>query len=494
MHVKESSALAIGLLCALTARADLLIENVTVVSPEQAKPSANRHVLVRGERIAAISAKPIAVSPETTRIDGRARFLTPGLMDSHVHVVTPPGLPLHTDDKAIAALAEAYAIQQPRSYLYFGVTQVLDLVGLPEGIARFKAQPVRPDFFRCAAVIVLDGYPTVWIDKSQRYKLVPDYVYEPANAVTHPLPAGEDPARHTPEAVVGGIAASDARCVKIFIEDGFGPRTDWPLMSMPTLKRVVAEAHKHRLPVVAHANALDMQRMALDAGVDVLAHGLWNWNEYDESPGVPEAIAAHLRRIHAQKVGYQPTLRVLPGTADLFRKDTLEDPVYPKVVPPALLAWYATEAGGWFKKELQRDFGDMPESEIEQAQLRVGERGMRAVRYLAELGHPLLLASDTPSAPTYGNQPGYDTFREMRLMAESGVSLPAVLQAATINNARQFGLDRDYGTVERGKIANLLLLKSNPLESIDAWSEIDRVILRGAALEREPLAAGRSGS
>jgi imidazolonepropionase-like amidohydrolase len=73
-------------------------------------------------------------------------------------------------------------------------------------------------------------------------------------------------------------------------------------------------------------------------------------------------------------------------------------------------------------------------------------------------------------------------------------SLPAILRAATINNARPFGLDRDYGTVERGKLANLLLLKSNPLESIEAWSQIDGVILRGAALEREPLAAGRSGS
>ena len=67
--------------------------------------------------------------------------------------------------------------------------------------------------------------------------------------------------------------------------------------------------------------------------------------------------------------------------------------------------------------------------------------------------------------------------------------LAAILQAATINNARQFGLDKHYGTVTAGKVANLLLLNSNPLESVRAWSDIDRVILRGQALERESLAA-----
>ncbi len=50
--------------------------------------------------------------------------------------------------------------------------------------------------------------------------------------------------------------------------------------------------------------------------------------------------------------------------------------------------------------------------------------GMRATKYLYDLGHPLLLGSDTPSAPTFGaQQPGYDTYREMRMMAQSGVPL-----------------------------------------------------------------------
>jgi imidazolonepropionase-like amidohydrolase len=70
-----------------------------------------------------------------------------------------------------------------------------------------------------------------------------------------------------------------------------------------------------------------------------------------------------------------------------------------------------------------------------------------------------------------------------------GIPLSAIFSAATINNARQIGLQKDYGTIEKGKIANLLLLEANPLASIEAWSKIDTVILRGDPIERESLAA-----
>jgi imidazolonepropionase-like amidohydrolase len=76
-------------------------------------------------------------------------------------------------------------------------------------------------------------------------------------------------------------------------------------------------------------------------------------------------------------------------------------------------------------------------------------------------------------------------------MAQSGIPLPVIFHAATLNNARQFGLDKEYGTVEPGKHANLLLLTANPLETMRAWAQIDKVILHGNVIERESLAADR---
>ncbi|WP_157995219.1 amidohydrolase family protein [Peristeroidobacter soli] len=488
--------LAFGLLSAMVAparAAELVIEQVTVVSPQLAAPQLKQNVLIRDGRIVSVSPKPVSAATGATRIDGKGKFLTPGLMDSHVHVGEVPGFPLLTDaDPALSAIRDAYTRQQPRSYLYYGVTQVLNLLSSSEAAAAFEVQPQHPDLYRCGAAVVLDGYPTAFIeDKAVRYKAMPDYIYEPANAAKHPLPAGADPAQHTPEAIIGKLATSDVRCIKIFIEDGFGPASDWPIMSKETLQRVRAETRKRGLLLIAHANAIDMQRIAVEAQVDVLAHGLWNWNEYSTDQGVPPVIAAHLREIHAKKIGYQPTLRVIAGLADLFREDTLKDPAYAKVVPPALLAWYSTPAGQWFKEEMRKGMGGVPDLKAMHTYMVISSYGMRATKYLSDLGHPLLLGSDTPSAPTFGAQPGYDTYREMRMMAQSGVPLPAIFRAGTINNARQFGLDKDYGTVEAGKVANLLLLTANPLETMRAWTSIDRVILRGSAIKRESLAAPR---
>ena len=336
----------------------------------------------------------------------------------------------------------------------------------------------------------------MFIDKNVRHQIFSDYIYEPANAREHPLPPGADAAEHTPEAVVARIAASGARCVKVFIEDGFGASTDWPLISVETLRRVRTAAHKHGLLLLAHANALDMQRIAVNENVDVIMHGVWNWNEADGQQGMPAVIAQHLRNIRAKNIGYQATLRVLPGVTDLLRPDVLDDPFYAKVVPPALLTWYRTEPAQWFKHEV---FGPGVDASALLAQHRAAnehwatsDQGMRALRHLYELGQPMLLGSDTPSAPTYGNQPGYDTYREMQLMAQAGIPLAAIFAAATINNARQFRLEKDYGTIESGKIANLLLLEANPLANVDAWNRIDKVILHGEVIERETLAANQS--
>jgi imidazolonepropionase-like amidohydrolase len=471
----------------------LLIENVTLLSPELSQPLGNRHVLIRDGRIAAVSNRAIEAPAGSRRLDGTGKYLTPGLTDAHVHVSDAIGLPFGTENPEYATLQKDFFAQQPRSYLYFGVTQVLDTANRPERVAEFAAQPRHPDIFRCGAAPVVDGYPLVFLDKAIRHKIFSDYIFEPANAREHPMPEGADPAEHTPEAIVARIAASGALCVKVPLEDGFGDASDWPNMSAETLRRVRVAAKKHGLLLVAHANALDMQRMAVEGNVDVILHGLWNWNRLDGQPGIPTAIADHLRSIRDRNIGYQATLRVLPGVTDLLDPALLDDPVYGKVVPPRLLAWYRTEPAQWFKREV---FGPnvnaaaaLAGARAPSASWSTSERGKRALRHLYELGQPMLLGSDTPSAPTYGNQPGYDTYKEMQMMVDVGIPLSAIFAAGTINNARRLGLDKDYGTIEKGKIANLLLLDANPLASVEAWAKIDKVILHGEPIDRDTLAA-----
>jgi imidazolonepropionase-like amidohydrolase len=134
----------------------------------------------------------------------------------------------------------------------------------------------------------------------------------------------------------------------------------------------------------------------------------------------------------------------------------------------------------------------MPDQSISDAFLygRIG-KGNKVIQYLRSSKHPILLASDFPGSPSFANQPGLTTYQEMKAMVTAGLSLEEVLAAATINNAKQFRIDNDYGTVEVGKIANLLLLKASPLDSIESWNSIETIILHGEPIARESLVVNK---
>ena len=451
--------------------ADLLIENATVISAHLAEPERDQFVLIVDGRITRVSDDKIRVDEETPRIDAKGLFLTPGIMDSHHHVSFAPGLgPIGFGLSAVhEELTDAYVRQQPRSLLYYGVTQVLDPAPMTAW-PRFEAQPQRPDLFRCGAIPNPGGYPEVEFPEGL------------AGAMPYSVRS------ESPEAVVERIANDGALCVKLFVEDGFGDSTAWPLMDEAVLERALQAARMRNLLVYVHANAIDMYLEALGYSPDVMGHGLWNW----QWPAGEPPVESTLNIVRDEYVGYIATHQVMKGLAGQLRPETAGDPDFRKVVPPVLLAWYRSDAAQWFANELASDFPpDMTREDMAAILERGYARAKRATSYLANAGHPLLLGSDCPGSPTYANQPGLCTFREIQSLAEAGVAPDAIFRAATINNAAQFRIDDAYGTVEEGKIANLLLLTANPLVNADAWNEIDTVILHGEPIAREELAANR---
>ena len=114
-----------GSLAAKTVDDGIVITDVTLISPERKTSLPHGVVAIRGDRIAAIGSDLVA-GPHAKQIDGRGRFLIPGLIDSHVHVGNMGPL----DDDAISAhpeLLDAYRTQLPKSYLAFGFTTLVDL-------------------------------------------------------------------------------------------------------------------------------------------------------------------------------------------------------------------------------------------------------------------------------------------------------------------------------------------------------------------------------
>jgi imidazolonepropionase-like amidohydrolase len=256
------------------------------------------------------------------------------------------------------------------------------------------------------------------------------------------------------------------------------------------IRDVVQESHARGLPVLMHANSLSARRFAVQARVDVIAHGMWNWDEFEQTgEALPPPIRALLDTVATLRIGFMPTLSVIEGLAALFDPTFLDDPRLARVLPRSLIAWYRTPAGQAFAIEMRRNFGKAGDAQVREIFHRVARHGATATRYLVSRGGRLVFGSDTPSGPTYGNPPGLNGTLELERLAAAGVPLPRLLEAATIEAARTFRLDTLYGTVEPGKVANLLLLRANPLERVEAYDAIDLVILRGAVLDRSSLAA-----
>jgi imidazolonepropionase-like amidohydrolase len=250
--------------------------------------------------------------------------------------------------------------------------------------------------------------------------------------------------------------------------------------------------------VFLHANSAEAQAFGLKAGVDILAHGLWR----DDASSTAELTPAEqeiLDGVLAAKVGWQPTIQVLYGLRDLFNPSFLSDPLLARVVPPGLLDWYRSPEGQWFHDELAREFADAKdptpvETRVDRVFGTAIGRDQHAVAYLAAHGARLLFGSDTPSAPTYANPPGLNGWLEMQRLVAAGETPAQIFRSATLSNAEALKLDRDVGTVQVGKRANLLLLQQDPTQTIQAYGGIVSVVLGGRVLDPADLAANRAQS
>ena len=457
---------------------DLIIKNVTLINPIDSTTivtAKHQWLLIKNSRIAQISDRAFKHEKAIKVLDGSGKFLIPGLMDSHVHTADMPGL--RNDFSQAPALQQAYAVQQPKSYLYYGITQLLDPSRTANDVLAFNQQPVNPDLFFCGAAPIVGGYNLLVANLSQAIARHKYFIYE-ADRDGKP-PAGFDPAQHTPEMVVQRMSNDGAKCIKVYIEDGFDLANDWPMISNDLLKRVRNAASKHGLLMMAHANAVDMQRIALDVKVDILAHGLWNWLLLDSPVGIPKAVIDIADDIVANKTIYQPTLNVMRSLHDLTIDDHLSHPAYKNVLSQDALQWYGTTDGQWFKRIMTQGWGDRNIAQIGQRLNEILNQGERVFQYLYQQGHPMILATDTPPAPTFASQPGLSSYWELKHMHRLGMALPQLLAAATINNAVAFKMEDDYGSITHNKVANLLLLNANPLVSVTAYDKIDTIILHG---------------
>ena len=259
-----------------------------------------------------------------------------------------------------------------------------------------------------------------------------------------------------------------------------------------------------------HAPSIEGHQMGLNAGIQIFAHGLWNWTdnfgEELHNLVLTEEHKEVLQEIAQKQLGYQITFRAITGEEDLISKKMISDDHLKHIYPKRYLEILKSEEGDWGRKKIlgRSDFfkrtnpsaynamkGNLVNDEdMWPALYKIIKSRLNIVsKYLAERDANFILGSDTPAMNMFTNPPGYNGFLEMKHMFEAGISLNAIFKAATFNNAKAFHLETLYGGVEKGKKANLLILKSNPLKYINAYNDIETVIIGGKLIPREELSA-----
>jgi imidazolonepropionase-like amidohydrolase len=478
-----------------TGSGDLIIADVTLVSPERPASLEHADVIIRYGRIAKVGVG-LAASSHARRVDGRGRFLVPGLIDSHVHVASQGPL----DDAAIEAnpeLLRAYRSQLARAWLAFGFTTLVDLDLKPETRAWFDAAPLHPRLYGCGrGVRIAGGYMAQQVPADAAAAEVMNLVYEPAAKARWPHTL--DPGDYTPARAVDRVVAAGGICVKTFVEPGFGGAFHWPVPSTETLVALRTEAHRRGLVFVVHANSVEAWRAALGARADVMAHGLWHWPgdlmNASPPPEAGEVIAAVARA----GTGVQPTLQAVYGDQSIFDASLLDDPRLAEALPRAVVSYLHGDEARAARTAVAQEYRDAvaqlfgPSTPDAATAMSVAPaRATATLRIMLDRKTRLLFGTDTPSNQVIGNPPGLNGRFELQRWYEAGAPLPLILRAATLDNAVAFGLAGQIGSIEPGKRADLLLLGADPLATIAAYDAIETVFVDGEPIARGALMDGQ---
>ncbi|WP_199506171.1 amidohydrolase family protein [Geodermatophilus sp. TF02-6] len=359
-------------------------------------------------------------------IDGGGGTLLPGLIDAHVHLL--PGC------TQLAAT--------------FGVTTVIDQFSKPEVIdpetaavrtAEAGDGPPRADL-RTSSIgaTAPGGHPSI------AYAPFP-YVTGPADA----LPFTE------------ARLAEGATHLKIVYDDGSGALLDIPSLDAATIEALVAAAHRHGLPVVAHVSTAAGAVLVARRGVDVLAHAPFD-----------RMSELEVRDVARTGVALIATLSIIDGFPG-------PDGVLPVMAQPALAARLSPR---WRRVLAGQATRWMPPNPPDGAAARENTIA------LFESGVRVLAGTD---APNPGLVHGASLHRELQHLVRAGLRPGEALSAATATPAEVFGLT-DRGRVRVGARADLVLVDGDPTTDVTGTQDLRQTWVAGRAVRTEDY-AGSSG-
>jgi imidazolonepropionase-like amidohydrolase len=411
----------------------LALKGATLIDGTGRAPTANAVVVIDGDRIVAVgSANEIRIPQDATVFDAKGKTILPGLWDMHAHFEQVEWGPI---------------------YLAAGVTTVRDCGNEFEFITAVR--DALRDGHGLGPRLLLAGV----VDGSGPSAIGVQRVDNPQQA---------------------------EEWVRRYHDAGFQQMKIYSSMTRDNVAAVAAAAHRLGMTVTGHIPEGMTAIQGIESGMDQINH-----LGYIVAMMKPEDKAGErptrLQRLEAtgaldlnsessrKAVAYlkthgtvvDPTLALteLYGASPSHPVGSFEPGV--KKVAPELAAGFAGDAN------------DLA-PELAEAGHKAFAKELEVVGALHRAGVPVVAGTDQAV-------PGHSLHREIELYVEAGMTPLEAIQAATIVPARAMGLDKESGTIEVGKRADLIVLGANPLESIHNIRKVERVVSRGILYDPAPL-------
>lgn len=430
----------------------LTVENVTVVDVVTGKLVPHRTVVVEGNRIASVGSAGKAMASEAVVVDGKGKFLIPGLWDMHTHV-------------------------------YFGST------------AKDGTDVILPLLLVNGVTGVRDMGSDLDPVLHARDEIAAHHLLGPRMVVAGPMLDG--PKSHY-KAMIAVVTAEDGRKAVDLLK---GRGVDFIKVQSGVPREayfaIADEAKKQHIEFEGHVPDAIRASEAVAAGQKTFEHliGIFEASTPDEDgyiagkkklPG--EMLAAYdparertaIALLAKQKVWQCPTLFWERGQWLVDSIDFTKDPDL-AYAPKSWVARWPRSAKG-----IAAEMDTEPVAQRE----KFVEHELGIVRRLHAAGVPFLAGTDAPAGVDL--IPGISLHLELQRFVAAGFTPLEALQTATLNPAKFYGREKDFGAVAAGKLADLVLLEKNPLKDIANTRTVVGVVTDGRWVSAEELMAMRA--
>jgi imidazolonepropionase-like amidohydrolase len=439
----------------------------TLVDGTGAAPVPDAVVVLRDGKIDCAGPRSACAVPEgIDTVDLRGRWITPGLVDAHVHFSQtgwadgrPDSVDVrdrHPYEKVVAGL-RSHPERFGRSLLCSGVTAAFDVGGYPWTLALPERFEPASDVPRVAAAGPLLSTLDHWLNLPGERQFV--YLKD--------ADAGREGARY--------LAAQGADAIKVWFL-----RTQERSLeeTSAVVKTAGEEARRLGVPLIVHATELIEAKHALRAGAKLLVHSVWDQSVDQEFLDLARSAGAV----------YCPTLTVGRGYQRLFegvlrhQAPAVDDPN--GCVDPETRAKVAETA-----RVTPKPKDGITEEVLANVTKRYAERDRIAaanLKRVLDAGIPIAMGTDAGNPLTLH---GPSVYAEMEAMQAAGLTPMQVLVAATRGGALAMGRDKEIGTVEKGKLADLLVLEADPTADVTNLRKVAWVVRGGVTRPVAELSA-----